>query len=137
MSVNTSFLKRIVPEDFDSKYQSLISKLASVLNPAIDQIANILNNGLDVSDLNVLVKQITVQVGPNGNPLTAISIASTLSSHPTMMQVGRAYNLTNPNTYVTAAPFLTFTPNGTQITINNITGLTPNDSWQLTVIAYV
>jgi hypothetical protein len=137
MAVNTSFLKRIIPEDFDPKYQPIISKLAAVLNPAIDQIANILNNGLSVSNLNALQKQITVQVDANGNPLTSISIASTLTSAPSMMQVGRAYNLSKPQTYVTAAPFITFTPNGTQITINNITGLTPNDQWQLTVIAYV
>jgi hypothetical protein len=137
MAINTSFLRRLIPEDFNQKDQSLISKIAATFNPAIDQISNILNGGLDISDLNCIQKQITVQVDANGNPLTSISVASTLTTKCSMLMVGRAYNLTNPTTYPTTAPFISFTPNGTQITVNNITGLTANDQWQLTIVAFV
>lgn len=137
MALDNGFLKTLKPEDFDSQYQNLISQLAFVLNPAIQQIITIYNNGLDISDLNVQVKQLTLSVDSTGNPTTTASFISTLSGNCSSLQVARAQNLTKTTTYPTGGVFASFSLNGTQIVLTNITGLTIGDQWQLTVIAYV
>lgn len=137
MPINTSFLKRLIKEDFNQKDQDLVGRISSVFNPAIDQISRILNKGLTISDLNAQVKQFNLSVDSSGNPLTTTSIASTLNSKCNQIVVGKALNLTNPNIHPTSAPFITFSNDGQQIIIINVTGLTSNDKWQLTVTAYV
>lgn len=136
-SINTSFLKRLVKEDFDIKDQSLISKISSVFNPAVDQISSILNNGLAISNLNTQVKTLNISVDDNGIPKTNTSFATTLNTKCTQIVVGKAQNLSNSTTYPTTAPFITFSNNGSQIIINHVTGLSANDNWQLTITAYV
>ncbi len=137
MGINTSFLKRLVKEDFNPKDQDLISRVSSVFNPAIDQISRILNKGLTISDLNIQVKQFTIIVDESGNPTSNISVASTLNGKCSQFMVGKAQNLTKPTTYPTTAPFVSFSNDGAQIIINNVTGLSSGDRWQLTATLYV
>ena len=137
MSTNFRFLKQLKKEDFDKKDQTLIAKLGQIFNPAIQQISTIFNHGLKISDLNVQQKTLTFSVDSTGTPVSSTSFTSSLSGNCTMIQVGRAQNITNPTTYPTGGHSVSFTQNGTQIYINNITGLTTSDSWQITLIAYV
>lgn len=137
MGINTSFLKRLVKEDFNPKDQDLISRISSVFNPSIDQISRILNKGLSISDLNTQVKQFNIIVDSSGKPTSNTSIASTLNGKCSQIVIGRAQNLTTPTIYPVNAPFISFSNDGTQIIINNVTGLTANDKWQLTITLYV
>ncbi len=141
--VNTSFLKRLIKEDFNNKDQDLISKLSSVFNPAIDQISRVLNKGLAVNDLNTQTKTMTIILNEDGTPTTTTTFASTLSGKCSMVFVGRAQNLTNPTTYPTSGVFITYNQsndtitNSNQVIINHVTGLTAGDQWQLTLLACV
>jgi len=137
MGINISFLKRLVKEDFEAKYQDLVGQIAFILNPALEQITAILSNGLALSDLNVQVKQITLRVNSDGVPTTDASFQSSLKGRCSVIMIGRALNLTNPTTYPTGGHSVSFTLNNEQIIIKHITGLTPNDQWQITVIACV
>ncbi len=137
MAVNTSFLKRLIKEDFNTKDQDVISKLSSVFNPAIDQISRILNKGLNVNDLNTQTKQINIVLNANGTPTNPTTFASTLSGRCNMVMVGRVQNLTNPTTYPTSGVIISFTLDGNQVVINHVTGLNSTDQWQLTLVAFV
>ncbi len=137
MGINFSFLKQLKKEDFDSKDRDLIAKVGQILNPAIQQLTTVFTNGLNLSNLNAQQKILTFSVDKNGNPLSSTSFVSTLSGNCTMITVGRAQNLTTSTTYPTSGHSVSFTQVGTQIVINNVTGLTPNDSWQLTLLASV
>lgn len=134
-NISQNFLKRLIKEDFDKKDQDLVGKLGFIINPAVQQIVNILNNGLNIEGLNVQQRNINLQVDKNGNPTTTASFTSSLNGSCTMIIVGRVQNLTSSTTYPTSAPFVSFSQNGTTITINNITGLIPNNNWQITLLA--
>lgn len=137
MSVNTSFLKRLIKEDFNTKDQDLIGKLSSVFNPAIDQISRVLNKGLSINDLNTQTKQINITVDVNGIPTNTTTFASTLSGKCSMVIVGKVQNLTNSTTYPSGGVTISFSLDGTQVVINHVTGLNSTDQWQLTLVAYV
>jgi hypothetical protein len=137
MAINLSFLKRLVQEDFEKKDQPLIGKIAFILNPALDQIVRALDHGISVSDLNTLVKDITISVDSTGKPITTTTVANTLSGKCSMILVGRAQNLTNTQIYPTSGHSVSFTLDRDQIIINNITGLTPDDKWSVRLIACV
>jgi len=137
-SVGTGYLKKLIKEDFNKKDQDLVSKISFVLNPAIQQLINILNNGLDIESLNIQVKTISIVVDANGNPLNPTTFLSTLQGKCTTMWVGAALDTTTPTTYPTATPFISFTDPGTgSITINNIAGIAAGDTWSITFIASV
>lgn len=136
MAIQTSFLKKLVKEDFDQKDQTLIGKVGFVLNPVIQQITSVLNNGLSLSNLSTQIKNLAVTVDASGNPTNNLSFKSTLSARCTMIQVGRSQNLSNSTTYPTSGHSVSFTENNGQIQILNITGLTAGDNWQLTLVAY-
>lgn len=137
MSINLSFLKRLVKEDFSKKDQELIGKVAGVLNPALAQITLILNKGLTISDLNTQTKDLTLQVDADGNPISEVSFASALGGKCGMLQVGRAQNLTDSTVYPSGGHSVSFSEKNGQIIINNITGLPVNYKWLIRVIAYV
>jgi hypothetical protein len=136
MSITTSFLKKLVKEDFDAKDQTLVGKIGFILNPVILQITNVLNKGLAIGNLSTQIKTLLVTVDATGKPSNNLSFESTLNGKCILITVGRAQNLTNATTYPTSAPFITFSENNGQIAIANITGLTANDTWQLTIVAY-
>jgi hypothetical protein len=137
MAVNLSFLKKLIKEDFASKDQDLISKVAAILNPAVDQIGTLMNHGLGISDLKTQVKDLTLEVDGDGTPTTDISFQSTLTSKCSMMQIGRALNLTDSTIYPEAGFSISFTEKDGQIFIKNVRGLQDGYKWQVRVIAYV
>lgn len=136
MAIQTSFLKKLVKEDFDQKDQALIGKIGFVLNPVIQQITSVLNKGLSLGNLSDQIKTITVIVDENGIPTNNLVFTSILTSKCIGILVLRAQNLTNPTTYPKSGPFVSFTENSGQIQILNITGLTSGDNWQLSVVAF-
>lgn len=137
MAVNTSFLKRLVKEDFSKQDQDLVGKIAFVLNPALQQITNILSHGLAIADLNTQVKDLTVTVDADGFPTTNLTFTSTLAGKCSMIQIGRAQPTTATNVYPTGGHSVSFIDNSGQITISNITGLPANIRFTIRIIAYV
>ena len=132
------FLRRLIKEDFKKDQQDLVGKIASILNPFMDSITNALTNQLTFEDnLNAQVTTITVSVDGNGIPTSPLSVKYNLTSTATKLWVVSSQNTTNSNSYLTGAPFLEWSNNGTQININHITGLTAGNSYQLTLVIMV
>lgn len=126
--------KRIVVEDFDKDDRGLITKLAYPLNLALESMFNALNKNLTLEDnFNAQVNIIELNVDENGTPRTNGSFRSNLKTPIKTIKVGRAQNLTNPNTYPTTAPWISYSQDGTTVTINNISGLQSGNNYRLTI----
>lgn len=70
--------KRLVTEDFKSDDQELVSKLAYVLNPFLEQMTNAMNSSITVSDnLDMDYKDIIVTVDSLGIPVNNVSFQTT------------------------------------------------------------
>ena len=127
--------KRILAEDFDEKERPLVSKLAYSINPAFEDIQFAMNKGLSIEDnLNFNKKDITVIVDASGIPNTDVVVKSGLASSCSGIIVIKATNLTAPATSPTNTPFITFSDNSGQISINKITGLQASNQYRLRLL---
>lgn len=132
-----SNFKRIISTDFDQKDQQLIERLGRNLNDGIDGLYFALNNKLTFED-NFLatVKEIEVTVDSTGVPTTKTSILLGNNSPVKGTLVLATTNKTNSSVYLTAAPFITFSQNGTSLFIDHITGLQANNRYIVRFIAF-
>ena len=129
--------KRIITQDYKAEDQDLIEQLASPINDSFNSIYNALNKRITFSEnIASTVKQVVVTLDATGKPAQFIQFTVDVPNVPVIgVRCERAVNITNPGTYPTAAPFVSFTQNGNTIVINHITGLQPNQQWRLTLIA--
>lgn len=137
MSVLPTF-KTLQSSDFDDQYKDLINQLALIFNNDIQSLFNALNSGISLED-NILctVKDVPVTVDSKGNTTNTANFQLDV---PNMRVRGctviRAVNTSNNTVFPTGAPFISYTPASSQVTINNVTGLTTGDQWTLTVVAW-
>ena len=125
--------KRIVKEDFSSEDQELVDTLAFPINSGFENITSALNKGLTFDDnFNAQLKEITVTVDGSGTPTTTTSFKTTLRSNAYGVMCIRA--LAADNSYVTAAPFVSYVEGSSSITIRNITGLTAGIKYTLRLL---
>lgn len=130
---NTS---QVRAEDFADDEQQMITKLGSILNPFMQQVVELSDGRIDFENLSSNVKTFEITVNSNGVP-TLSPFRVNVGVDIIGTQVIRAYNLTSPTKYVTAAPFVSFTPlGGGLIRVDNITGLEANNKYQITMITY-
>lgn len=130
------FLKRLVTEDFSKDDQKIISKLAFILNPALEQIVQAMSNNLTFEDnMASMVKEIDVEVDASGKPVSGGAFQSTLNSLCKNIITTRATNLTNSSTYPSGYPFITWEESSKIITIKHIAGLQAGSKYRLRIIA--
>ena len=131
------FLK---PEDFDSKDQALVNKLAFPLNTFMQQVITALTNNLDFNNINMQVNTFTATVDVNGIPTIPLSFQNKLTTKLYGLICINALNQSGTNRVPAAQPFITWTQNNSTITVKNITGLgipagqTNSDSYTFTVL---
>ncbi len=129
--------KRLISNDFKTEDQPLVEQLGTSLNNGIEQLFTALQNKLKFED-NFLCtyKEVEITVNDKGIPLTKASIS--LSNNETVKGclVISATNKTNPTTYATGTPFISFTQNGYTLYIDNITGLKENHRFIIKLIAF-
>lgn len=125
--------KRLVTEDFDSKDQELVGKLASIINTIVDQLNRGLHKNIDFDNLNQEVVSFSVTVNSSGIPTTALQLSSNLKSVVRGVVCINAINETD-STILTSAPFISFTRSSGVISINQITGLPANKKYSITAI---
>lgn len=126
-------LKRIITEDFAKDDQALVQKLSLILNPIVDQLVIIFDKRLDYVNLNRQLKVLTIKVGDTGTPITATQIKSELKTKAIGINCLRVVNTKAPQTYVPAAPFISFSEDTGIVTIENVKGLTANIEYSLTL----
>jgi hypothetical protein len=130
--------KRLVTTDFAQTYQSLVDKLAFILNSDIQNLYNVLNNQVSLKD-NVYCTVATVQAstGPTG-AITAPVVFQLNSQQNSLEGVIpiNVTNITNPTNYPTGGVTLSYTQVQTGVQITNITGLPANSTMQMVVVAF-
>jgi hypothetical protein len=129
--------RRIITKDFATEDQELIEQLGSTINDSFNSVYSILNKRVNLTDnIAATVKEIIVIVDSDGIPTSLVRFTVDVPNVPVVQVIcGRARNITNPTTYPTAAPFISFTQNGNTVIINHITGLAANQQWRLIVTA--
>lgn len=129
--------RRIIKTDYDTEDQEMIETLAASLNPAFDVVFETLNKKTTLREnIKSTVKDVTVTVNASGVPLNTASFTMDVSGTIDGCIVLNATNTTNSAAGVAAAPFISFTQNNTAIIINHITGLIPNNSYTLRIVAF-
>lgn len=127
---------RIISDDYDPEQQPLVEKMGAQINRAFDPVYSALSNRLTFED-NFLctVREVELTVGTNGVPInrTSVSLDNTLPVRS--VQVLAMTNRTNAAAFPTGAPFVTYTQNGNVLFIEHITGLVPNNRYNIRLLA--
>lgn len=127
-------LKRISKEDFPAEFHALIDKLAFPLNSHMEQVRNLFNKGIDFDNLTQEVITLKVQTNASSNPINTLTFKSTLRGRVRGIIVMSA-NITSATlSYPTQAPFVSFSQNNGIVTINNISGLAPETTYELLLL---
>lgn len=129
--------RRIFKGDYPEEFRVLVEKLSQSINSGIEVLYEALNNKLTLAEnLRCTVTTIQVSVNASGTPAGNVTVRLNTTDAVTGVQVMQAINLTNPRTYPTSAPFISFRQSGNVLTIVNVAGLTVNDQWSLSIVAY-
>ena len=132
--------KRLYDSDFAKESQQIVSQLAVTINQGFEVLYNALNKRLTFEDnFQCTVKNVTVIVNSSGIPTPSVSfnldtIVANLSV--TGLIVVDVENLTNPSGYPTSGVTVSWTQTQSGVSINHVTGLIPNNTYQLRVIAF-
>ncbi len=133
--MQVSFLRRLVKEDFPQQYKDVVGKIGSILNPALEQLSLCLHNNITWTDnFAATVINVAITVDANGIPVNPTTFLSNLPSPIKHAFVTRAVNTSNSTVYVTAAPFIDFVDNNGTVTLEHVTGLPANNTFNLTII---
>lgn len=129
--------RNIRAEDFDDEYNQLVSQLGSILNSFMQEVVELSDGRVDFENRVETIKTFEITVNSSGIPTQPPFKFNTDKGGIKGMQVIRAYNLTNSTGYPTTAPFINYVPiGGTLVQIQSVTGLLPNQKYQITVIIY-
>lgn len=123
--------QQIVPEDFKREEQEVASKIADPFNTYVEQLNEILDQGLTFADnLRADIRSIEVT---GGSPIT---FSYSQQAKPVGLWIVSYSNLTTPTEVLTTAVQAQWTYDGRgNITLNNLTGLTGGDKYNVTLIA--
>jgi hypothetical protein len=126
---NTANIKMIVKEDFPQSDQDLVDKLAYIINPVFTDIKTAFAKGIDITYLTREITSFTItSVAGKPNPKAQFKTALT---KPVGVTIISCINAKNVDVYPTSAPFISWSINGTIITVNNITGLQDNTPYNI------
>ena len=130
-----SNVRRIIIEDFPKEHRNSIEKLSIILNSFMDDVVDLTDKKIDFDNLYQELITIKVIVDANGVPTqkTNFSTSRLLNSNGGI--VISAANLTNSSSYLTSAPFVTFTSASNKLfNIKHVTGLIAGDTYELKLI---
>lgn len=123
--------KKLRVEDFSGDNKELIEKIAFIYNSFSDEVYQSLNGGLDSSNINRQLVDLTVKLSPSGVVTSQQQIKILVSGRIRGVNVISANNTVNSTIYPLSAPFVTFTTNNNILTILNVSGLQPNSEYKL------
>ena len=127
-------IKRLLKEDYKKEYQDLIATLASTLNPFMEQVTLAFDGDIDFNNLKMETLKVTVKVDASGTPIIGDKIKITNKNRISGVICINARNLDNYTNYPSGTPFLSTTISNQIITVNNITNLTANQKYEITLL---
>lgn len=131
-------VKRILVEDFPSKYRDLLDPLLGIVNNFMENVTVLLTKNISFED-NILCQVKEIDVTAPIAPSTPYTFRNEIGNRVGAFQcrgiiVKNVLNLTD-NTPLTGAPFISFAnTQQSQIRIDNITGLTSGKKYRITII---
>jgi hypothetical protein len=129
--------RRIFKGDYPKENQELVEKLAGSINNGFEVLYNATNKNLSLDhNIACTVKKISTKVTSAGVPTSTLSFKVDTAGQIKGISVIRATNLTNSSTYVTSHPFITFSQDGSNVTVSHISGLPVSNEFELTVVAW-
>jgi hypothetical protein len=134
--------KRLFENDFDSSERNLVAKLALSLNQGIENLYLALSKRISLRDnIQCTVKDVQVTVDSNGIPINTTSFrVDDTQINQNIPVIGcmviNATNSTNPTTYPTATPFISWTQTANAVQINHVSGLQANNTYVLRIVAF-
>lgn len=129
-------IKRILADDFSNEDRDLINRLAGVLNPFMEQVIQAFDGQVNFDNLNQQLQKVTVKVNSSGTPTVGSKIKFNVTGRFNGAVCINARNLDTPTNYATTTPFLSTTTENNIMTVNNITGLTADERYELTLIIF-
>lgn len=129
--------KRILRTDYEQEFQNMIDRLSGSLNNTIENILQAFNKSISLNEnIQCTVKIITLVVDASGNPTNPLTFLMDIPNKPTGVICINSINLTNSTSYSSNGITINYNINGRTVIINNITGLVPNNTYQLTIVAF-
>jgi len=129
-------VRRINSQDFDPEMQDTIEKLSYILNSFMQEVVDLSNKNIDFENLNQNLVTINIEVDSLGKPI-GVNRINVGKNNPKGMLVIRAINTSNNANISSEAPFIYFSPNGTNlVVIDKIVGLIPNNTYNLTIVIF-
>jgi hypothetical protein len=133
-----STFRRLFKSEFKKEYHDLIEKLIVSINNGFDTVYDALNNKLTLKN-NILcnVKDFTVRVNSNGEPITPLLLAVSFKNNITVVTLGKITNNTNFLSYPTTGVTISWEQQSVGfLKINHITGLIPENEYNIRVVVY-
>jgi len=127
-------LKRLTTEDFSSEDRDLVGKIGFVINSFHEQVRNVLNKGVDFENLAQEVKTLSFTTGSTGQPLNTLTFKSGLINKVQGILPIRTVITSSNTSFQAQMPVISWSQNGTTITILYIGGLNPETKYDLTIL---
>lgn len=129
-------IHRLKKEDFDSKDQELVGKLAFPINTFMEQTQAVLNGGVDFLNLNMELVEVDIIRTSTNTPKITTKINTDLKSKVAGVICINAQNIdaSSPTSTVTGQPFIQFTENSGLLTVNYIFGLPQDVKFRLRLL---
>lgn len=132
-----SSFRRIITQDYDKQFQSLIENLGSNINDAFNGVYQALNKRLTFNDnIACTVRDVQITVDSSGSPTAVTTFSLDVQNTPVIgVLVLSVQNLENTAAYPLSSPFISYIQVNNAVRINNITGLEPNVLYRIKVLA--
>lgn len=126
--------QKIRTEDFPEEQQEIVDRIGGVYNSFAEEVYRALDKGIDFDNLSRQVVSYNVKIGSTGAPINPAPIKVNLVNRIKGVYVLNAVNVNSPNTYPTAAPFVSWSITSTgQLSVLNVSGLQNNSEYNLTL----
>lgn len=130
--------KRLYYTDYPKENQELVEQMSYTINNGFESINDTLDNNVSLRDnLFATVRDVDVSTDASGNPTSTAAFSVDNSNPIDGLTVIKHTNKTNSLGYPTSGISISYTQSGTKVTINNVTGLIPNNVYSLRVVAYL
>lgn len=127
---------QIDDSDVAAENQDVLMKIATLMNPFVEDTVSAFDGRLDIYNLNMQMSTVSVRVDSNGVPIQGETIRSQLIDGKRVNGIicVRAVNDNNPSRFASGTPFVSFIQSGDIITLQNVTNLPPNETFLLTLL---
>lgn len=129
--------RRIYKQDYDQDKQDFVEKLALPINNGFDTLYDALNKKITLSDnITSDVIDVNLTVDDKGVPLKTTVFSVSFTDQIGLLIVGNLVNNTNNKSFPSQAPFITWSQSSKTVTIQHVTGLSPNNSYTITIVVF-